>query len=147
LVEQGLVILVQTPLAAAGPPLSRVAGGYGDILPKDAITPPTGNSPGNPMAWVYKTVSRVPDYIVAGRTGWTEWNVQIDCHGVTKANAIALRQAVWETLRGGFQGVMADPDATFIFGIYERDWPPSLFSDANRTFVEPLEYQVIYQQT
>lgn len=142
MVELGFVEYIQAGLGSASPPIS-VPGGFGDKLPENTIVP--GGS--TTAAWVYKTVDRVPEYVLAGRTGWTEWNVQIDCHGITKANAIALRQAIWEVLKNGLNGTFSDPDSTFVFQIFERDWLPSMFNDDSHTYVEAIEYQVIYQQT
>lgn len=141
MIEEGLVLLIQTALAGSPPNLPGVPGGYGDSLPKDTITAAT------PMAWVYKTVSREPDFTLAGETDWAQWNVQIDCHGKTKANAITLRKAIADVLSGGFRGALSDTDDTIVNGIFEEDSPPSGFSDANLTFVEALEYQVLYRQT
>jgi hypothetical protein len=141
MIELGLVTFIQAGLAGS-PPTPTVPGGYGDVLPMDTIAAAT------PAAWVYRTVHAMPDYTLDGnQTDWTEWYVQIDCHGMTKAAAITLRKAIADVMSGGYKGAFPDPDATFVHGIYEEQRPPSGFSDANRTYVESLEYRVIYQST
>jgi hypothetical protein len=139
-VEQGLVMLVQQGLAAQTPPVS-VPGGYAVELPKDCLSAAT------PQAWSWRSIASTPEFVLKGQTGWTEWVVQVDCHGFqSHALAITLARAIDKVLRGVFQGVLPDPDNTYVFGIYRQ--PPVVdgYSDVNRSFVRSLEYRVIYQQ-
>lgn len=137
MIEQGLVMLIQSGLGS--PPLA--AGGFLATLPKDQI------SPSNRMAWAYRSISSEPEYVLNGQTGWTEWHVQIDCHGYAGADAIALARAIDGVLRGGFRGHLADPDATYVFGIFRL--PPFVdgYNDTNRSYVRSLEYVIQYQQS
>lgn len=137
MVEQGLVMLIQNGIASIVP---GVPGGFAVQLPKDTI----GQS--QPMAWTYHSITSKPDYVLAGQTGWTEWCVQIDCHGNGMADAIRLARAIDGVLRGAFQGNLPDPDSTYVFSIYRQSPQVDGYSDTNRTFVRSLEYLVIYQQ-
>jgi hypothetical protein len=134
-IEAGLVLLVKA--AAPGIP-----GGYDTILPKDQI------SAANPKAWTYRSIHSTPEYIFQGQTGWVDWTVQIDCHGLTAADKLTVARAIDGALRGGFQGSLSDPDSTYVFGIFGLNTPKGVdgFSDENRSFVCSLEYLVMYQQ-
>jgi hypothetical protein len=132
-------MLIQAALGGS-PPVAGVTGGFADQLPKDQV------SAAAPMAWTYKTIVLEPDYVIGGQTGWTDWHVQIDCHGFTAANAITLLRSIDSVLRGGFRGVLPDPDSTYVFQTIRQGPAVSGFSDADRTYVRSLEYLVSYQQ-
>lgn len=131
---------IQQGLAALTPAVV-VPGGYGAELPEDLL------SADKPQAWSWRSITSNAEFVLSGETGWTEWVVQIDCHGFqSHALAITLARAITKVLRGVFQGVLPDSDNTYVFGIYRQ--PPLVdgYSDTNRSFVRSLEYRVIYQQ-
>jgi hypothetical protein len=80
MIEQGLVEFIQGGLGS--PPICP--GGYLTALPKDFI------GPANPMAWTYRSIVSTPSYYLSGQDGFTCLEIQIDCHGNTAANSIAL---------------------------------------------------------
>lgn len=139
MVEQGIVTLVQAAITAS-PVSLTVPGGFFAELPKDQV------SPASPMAWTYKTIMSTPEYILQGPTGWTDWHVQIDCHGNAASDSITLARAIDNVLHGSFHGALPDPDATYVFGMYNSGPSVDGFSDANRTYVRSLEYVIQYQQ-
>jgi hypothetical protein len=133
LIEQGFVALVQSGLTALSVP-----GGFQVQLPPNQI------SAANPMAWTYRSINRPPDYVLEGQTGYTEWEIQLDCHGFSMANAITLAAAVDAVLRGGYSGTLSDPDHTIVYGIFRRAPFLDGFSDLNRSFVRTMEYEIQY---
>lgn len=140
MIELGLVMYIQQKLAGS-PPVTPPPGGFAmGELPKDQITP------ANPRAWAYRSIISRPDYVLNGQTGWTEWDVQIDCHGATAADAIALARAIETALRPPLPHTLPDPDSTVLFGLFRLDPMPEFFSDADRSYVRSLEYTVQYQQ-
>ena len=150
MVEQGLVLLVGNGIASGSPALSNVPAGQGVMLePKDLVySGPTNPAPAGAItqAWTFKTITSKPEYTLDGQTGWTEWVVQIDCHGTRYADATNLYRAIDKVLRGGYRGYLPDVDSTYVFGVYREDPGPDGFSDANRTYVRTLQYRIIYQQ-
>ena len=132
-------MLIQVALAGS-PPVATVPGGYADTLPPDQITAAA------PMAWAYRDIYSEPEYVLGGQTGWTELHVQIDCFGYAAANALELRNAIYNVLRGGYRGTLPDPDATYVFQIVGLRKIPSAFLTADRTWVRKLECIVQYQQ-
>ena len=136
MVEQGLVLLIQAGLAAGG---LSVPGGWPVQLPQQMAED-------WPMAWTYRSITAPPSYTLDGEDGYTEWNVQIDCHGFAYADAIRLARGIDEVLRGGFAGVLPDPDSTVVQGIFRSDPFIDGFSDADRSYVRTLEYTVVYDQ-
>ena len=140
MIEGGLVEYIQAGLAALSPPVN-VPGGFADVLPKDTI------SSGTPQAWLYRSVMSAPSYVLAGQTGWTDWHVQIDCHGITPLQRDQLARAINVVLRGLLRPVtLPDQAQTFVFGAFCEDESKTGYSDANRTWVRSLEYVVSYQQ-
>jgi hypothetical protein len=140
-------MLIQSGLASGSPAYNNIPGGYMAELPKDLL------STAIPQAWSYRSIIADADFVLNGETGWTEWDVQIDCHGYSgdamtsgAADAITLARAIVKVLRGGYRGYLADPDNTYVFGIFRR--PPFVdgYSDVNRSFVRSLEYRIQYQQ-
>lgn len=138
MIEQGLVALIQGGLGS--PPEVNAPGGFFAQLPKDQI------SADAPMAWTYRSVVSEPSYKLAGQDSWTEWQVQIDCHGYRAADAISLARAIDRVLRGGFRGTLSDPDSTYVFGISRLGTFIDGFNDENRSYVRSLEYLVQYSQ-
>ena len=138
-IELGLVMLIEQRLAALNPPV-QVPGGFFVELPKDLVSPKT------PQAWAYRGIVDAPGYVLAGDSGFMEWQVQIDCHGNAAADAIALARAIKSVLRGGFTGNLPDPEETFVYGIFRLSPAVDGFSDASRTYVRSLEYSVQYLQ-
>jgi hypothetical protein len=136
MVEQGLVMLIQAGLGS--PPV--ILGGFSDMLPKDTISQTT------PMAWVYHSISSDPSFKWSGQSSWTDWYVQIDCHGYAADDALSLMRMIDNILRGPFHGRLPDPDATLVHGIWREAPNISGYSDANRTYVRSLEYKVQYLQ-
>jgi len=136
LIEEGLFQLIQAGLGT--PPIA--SGGWGLQLPKDQISAAT------PMAWTWHSLVSMPDYVLEGQTGFTEWETQIDCHGYTMANAMQLARAIDGVLRGGWSGVLPDSDHTLVFGIFKKPGLIDGFSDVNRSYVRTLEYCVQYEQ-
>lgn len=136
MIEQGLVMLIQAGLGT--PPLAP--GGWAVQLPKDLISPAT------PKAWTYRCIVSEPSYHLTGESGFTALEVQIDCHGLTMPDAIALARAIDGVLRGGYAGTLPDPDATVVQGIFRQGPYVDGFSDANRSYVRTLEYLINYNQ-
>ena len=136
MVEAGIVVLIDTGISALSIP-----GGFAVQLPKNQI------SVTEPMAWTYRSIVSEEFYTLEGQDAYTEWEIQIDCHGYTMANSITLARAIQEVLRGGWSGVLSDPDHTRVFGIQQE--PPSIdgFSDINRSYVRSLEYKIQYAQS
>jgi hypothetical protein len=62
------------------------------------------------------------------------------------ANAMTLARKIDGVLRGGFSGVLPDPDSTFVQGIFRSGPSVDGFSDLNRSYVRTLEYLVNYDQ-
>ena len=137
MIEQGLVLLIQAGLG--NPPMAP--GGFAVELPKDQISATA------PMAWTYRCIVADPTYHLGGQDGFTGLELQIDCHGYTMANAIALARAIDAVLRGVYSGTLSDPDATVVQGIFRMGPFLDGFSDANRSYVRTLEYLVNYNQT
>ena len=129
LIQQGL----------GNPPIAE--GGWGVQLPKDVLI-----SDANPMAWTWHSIVSDPTYTLEGQAGYTSWEVQIDCHGMTMANAMTLARAIDGVLRGGFQGFLPDPDNTYVHGIFRQGPFIDGFSDLNHSFVRSLEYRIDYDQ-
>lgn len=134
MIEAGLVLLIQGGIGGIAP------GGFAVQLAKDQI------SAAAPMAWTYRSITSEPTYVLEGQDALTGWEVQIDSHGYTMANAITLARAIDGVLRGGFQGTLSDPDHTVVLGIFRRDPFIDGFSDANRSYVRTAEYLVQYYQ-
>ncbi len=141
-VEEGLVKYIQNGLAALNSPPAAPPGGFFATLDKDTITPSV------PQAWCYKGISSQPDdKTLTNETGWTEWRVQIDCHGYAAKDAINLARDIRKVLRGRYRGNLPDTDSTYVFGIFREPGAVDGYSDANRSFVRSLEYLIVYQQT
>ncbi len=138
-VERGLVEFINQGLAGS-PPVAIPPGGFMVMVPKDLV------SASVPQAWSYRTVSSNPDYNLFEQTGWTEWKVQIDCHGQAGKDAIDLARRIERVMRGAFRGNFPDPDSTYVFGIFAESRGVDGYSDINRTFVRSLEYSIVYQQ-
>lgn len=136
MIEQGLVQLIQAGLG--NPPIAP--GGWGVQLAKDQISALA------PMAWTWHSIVSMPDYVLEGQTGYTEWETQIDCHGYTMANAMQLARAIDKVLRGSWSGVLPDSDHTYVYGIFRKPAFIDGFSDVNRSFVRSIEYCVQYEQ-
>ena len=136
MIEQGLVMLIQSGLGS--PPIAP--GGWAVQLPENQV------SAANPMAWTYRSITSDPSYVLEGQDGFTGWEVQIDCHGVTMTNAITLARAIDGILRGGFRGTLSDPDSTVVQGIFRTSAFLDGFNDVSRTWVRSLEYLVQYNQ-
>lgn len=134
MIEQGLVKLVQAGLLPAVPACSFAE------LPKDQV------SATNPQAWTYRFLLDAPSYVLAGQTSYRIATVQIDCHGYTAADAINLARSIDGVLRPGFRGLLADADATRVESIVRLPACVDGFSDANRSWVRSLEYEVSYYQ-
>lgn len=136
-VENGLVQYIQAGLGAP----SIAPGGWAVMLPENQI------SAAMPMAWVYHSLTEEPNYVLEGEDSLSEWSVAIDCHGYTMAYAIQLALAIKRTLSGGFRGNFADPDSTYVQGIFRRSPRGDGFSDFTRSYVRSLEYCIHYNQT
>lgn len=142
-IEQGLTQYIQLQLAGS-PPVTPPPGGFAEILPKDLISTTTRS------AWKYWSILRKPTYTLEGQSSWTEWFVQIDCHGYAAADAQTLAYAI-EAIFNALTRVAAFPltlpDGTVVNSIEELDRPPEGFNDADRSFVTPLEYLISFEQT
>jgi hypothetical protein len=137
-IEDGFVKLIQARLVTAN---VVAAGGFDTVLqPVDLISAKT------PMAWAYRSIVADPDYNLRGE-GMTEWQVQVDCHGLTAAYKLTLARAIQRALMGGFSGQLPDADATFVAGIFRMPGQSDGYSDANHSYVRSLEYAVQYRQT
>jgi hypothetical protein len=136
MVEQGLVALIQAGLG--NPPLAP--GGFAVKLPENYI------SATNPMAWTYRSILAEPSYLLAGQDGLTGWHVQIDCHGNSMSDAIHLARTIDGVLRGSWSGVLPDPDATVVQGIFRQGPAIDGYSDTAHSYVRTLEYLVNYEQ-
>jgi len=137
-IEQGLRLLIQAGITSLS--LNPAGNGAAVQLPENLISSVT------PMAWTYRCIISEPTYILEGQDGFTDLEVQIDCHGYAMVNAIALARAIDGVLRGGYSGTLSDPDSTFVFGIIRIGPFIDGFSDANRSYVRTLEYSVQYGQ-
>lgn len=145
MIEQGLSMYIQAGLAALVPPVVAAGAFFGGQLPTDQIQSTQGGTRG-PMAFAYKSVNSKPEYVLNTQTGWTEWQVQINCHGSAQADAIILARAIDKVLRGGFKGTFPDPDSTYVFGLFRLGSQVDGFNDPNRSYVRSLEYEIQYQQ-
>lgn len=134
-IEQGLTALIAAALAS---PPCNVPGGFSAQLPKDIISPAT------PMAWAYRVIVSNATYTLAGVDGLVPMEIQIDCHGLAAKDAITLA-ALIDTVLSGYRGAL--PDGTVVQGIFNQGPSPDGYSDANRSFVRSLEYQVNYNQS
>jgi hypothetical protein len=117
-----------------------VSGGFAVQLPKDLICAT------NTMAWTYRSIVSEPLYVLEGQDALTTWQVQIDAHGYTMADAIRLSRAIDGVLRGSWSGALPDGDATRVNGIFRLPTMVDGFSDANRSYVRSTEYEVHYYQ-
>lgn len=122
------------------PPIAP--GGFAGELPQNLISSPSGPTT---MAWVYKPIHREPTYTLAVQDGWTDWHVQIDCHGTTAQAAQTLMYAIRDVLKGEYSGTLADSDATVVQGIFDLGTDLIMFNDSTHTYVRVLEYEVIFQ--
>lgn len=127
MIEQGLVLAVQ---ADAGVQAISPKGGFFATLPKDYVLP----------TWTYQTVSDVAGYLLTQPETVGERRVQIDCYGLTAADAIRLANAI-DTFLSGFRGTLPDPDATFVQGCF-RDNMMDFFDPDSRTFRRMLDYKI-----
>jgi hypothetical protein len=140
MIEQGLVALIQNGIASLK--LDPRGNGVAVMLPKDLLSP--GGSV--TMAWTYRGIVSTPTYVLEGQDAYTEWEIQIDCHGQTMVQAMTLARAIDGVLRGGYSGTLPDPDNTRVFGIQRIGPYLDGYSDANRSFVRTLEYKIDYAQ-
>jgi hypothetical protein len=139
-IEQGFVMFVQAALAAQTPPCI-VPGGYDSELEKDLISSAVRK------AWAYRSILlKLPVQLQGSGIGFSEWTVQIDCHGFERADKLAMAKAIRLALRGSFRGAFPDPDATMVDSIIPLDSQVDGFAPANRTYVRSLEYQINYYQ-
>src|SRR5258708_32764523 len=126
MIEQGFVGLVQGTSTVKA---IATAGGFLAELPKDQGLP----------SWSYTTVADSADYVLAGPVDLGSWNVQIDCYGATREQAVLLAAAI-DAVLNGYAGTLADPDQTVVQGIFrinKRD----CFADARPTAPRMFEYQ------
>lgn len=137
MIEQGLVQLIQTGITSLSP---AVQGGYAVQLPKDTI------SATNPWAWTYRFLEADPSYHLTGQDGLTGAMIRIDAHGFTAVNMILLARAIDSVLRGGYSGVLTDPDSTVVLGIFRQNHFVDGYDDTNRSFCRTMDYLVNYQQ-
>jgi hypothetical protein len=137
MIEAGFVSLIQTGITNQS---VNVPGGFAVQLPKDLITSTTT------QAWAYRSILSVPTYLLNGQDPLTFWEVQIDSHGFTMANAITLSRSIDNVLRGGFKGTLSDPDNTVVQGIFRLPSFVDGFNDINRSFVRSTEYRISYVQ-
>lgn len=133
--EQGISRLIGAALS--GSPPNAALGGFFAQLPKDFV------SPDNPSAWTYRTITSTPTYVLSGLDGLVSATWQIDCHGNAPDDAIALAAQIDAAL-SGFHGTLPDDDHTSVQGIFNQGSNVDGFSDANRTYVRTLEYQIDY---
>ncbi|HXI42057.1 MAG TPA: hypothetical protein VNH83_18895 [Bryobacteraceae bacterium] len=133
-IEQGISLLVRNALS--NPP-DDAFGGFFAQLPKDWI------SADRPRAWTYRFITSNPMYVLAGANGMVEAELQIDCHGFTPEDAIALAAAI-DPVLSGFHGLLPDDDQTKVQGMFNQGSSTDGYSDVNRTFVRTLEYQIHY---
>lgn len=134
MVEEGLTTLI---LSGINDPAIQM---FPVQLPKDWV------NASRPKALVYKSILSRPLYVLEGQDGLTEWEVRIDCHGVTAKDAQALARAVDGVLRGGWSGTLADEDSTVVQSILRLPSCIDGFNDNSRTYVRTLEYEVRYEQ-
>lgn len=132
--EQGLVSLIQSGTNNLAP------GGFMGAIPEAyAVTAQ------NPKVWVFHTILDVPTIAFEGADALCEAEIQIDCHGYTADDAVALAAAVKAALSGvGNPVTLTDPDKTVVQGIFRRSPHVDGYSDANHTYVRSLEYLVAY---
>ena len=112
-----------------------------------AQLPPNQIQASAPMAWASRSILAEPSFNLTNETDWTEWHVQIDCHGFTSLNAVTLAKAIMKILRGGYRGTLSDPDSTTVQGIWRQGTYIDGFSPDNRSYVRSLEYLISYNQT
>lgn len=137
-IEKGFVLLIENGIASAFTP--SPPGGFNVQLPGDFVTA------SNPKAWAYKSILAEPTYVLEGQDAFTDWEVQVDCHGYTPVDSIALARAIDGVLRGGWSGKLPDTDQTVVFGIFRSSELIDGFNVASRTYVRTLEYRIQYAQ-
>lgn len=133
MIEQGLYNLI-----TAGLNDSTIQGGFPVQLPKDCINKT------NRKAWTYRSILSTPIYTLNGEDTLTDWEVQIDCHGFTMADAMNLARSIKSILGGAWSGIMTDTDYTVCVGIFQAPGQVDGFQDSSRTFVRSLEYNIHY---
>jgi hypothetical protein len=132
--EQGLVSLIQSGTDELAP------GGFMGTIPEAyAVTA------SNPKVWVFHMILNTPTVVLEGADALCEAEVQIDCHGYTSDDAVALAAAIKSALLGvGNPVTLSDPDHTVVQGVFRRSPHIDGYSDANHTYVRTLEYLVTY---
>jgi len=103
----------------------------------------TGVPKGTPLpTWEHTTVTAQPDYTLKGESGLVRRTVQIDCHGTKPADTILLGKAI-DAVLSGYQGVLNDPDATYVHGCFQTNLI-DFFDDADRSYRRMIEYEVLF---
>lgn len=138
MIEQGFAMLLDARLAVSS--IAPVPPGAFVKEPKDQL------SAANPKAWCFHGLTAVADYALNAQMGWTEWTLQVDCHGYSGDDMIKLARAIEAALRPPFPALLSDPDNTRLFGIFRLPTQVDGESVANRSYVRSLEFTVQYQQ-
>ncbi len=132
MLEEGIVILVNAGLG--GTP----NGGFENQLPENFSTYPT---------WTYRNISRVPNTTLTTFTGLQMARLQIDCYGSSTAlgaDCAALAKLI-SAILNGYQGTLADPDATFVSSCFRSDLI-TYFDPAARTYRRMIEFEILFSQ-
>jgi hypothetical protein len=133
-IEQGLVKLVQTGLAASSPPIVLM-GGFLATLPKGQVLP----------SWTYQMVSAVPDRTLDNaKGGLFAGRIQIDCYGAEADDAVSLSWAIARVLNGQ-RGTLADADGTYLDSAFLSDTHDPEVDEASRTWRRVIEFDICYK--
>lgn len=92
----------------------------------------------DPSAVIY-LITGLPDYHMAGPSGFVESRVQIDCRGATAADALELAQAI-EARLSGYRGVQGSTKFKGIFKQSERSRYDA--QPAPGVHVQQADYQI-----
>ncbi len=87
----------------------------------------------------------MPNYTFRGRNKLTMIRLQVDVYGDTGAQCVLTGRAIYSLL-SGYKGVLPDPDATVVQGIFASD-VVDFFDDNARTCRRMLEFEVHYEQS
>lgn len=132
MLEQGLVMLVESEIAPFAPPQTS----YLAQLPKDQATP----------AWTYRFVSIKPNYtLTSARPGLTMRRMEIESFANNAADALNLADAI-DNVLSGYRGTLADPDRTVVDSCFQSDLE-DFFDEERRSYRRVFEYQLWFFQS
>jgi len=136
MIEQGFCQLILTGITGQFTPEIQM---FAVQLPENWITS------ANPKGLTFRTIASDPGpYILEGQDPLTTWHVQVDCWGESMTDAMHLARAVDGVVRGGFAGILTDPDSTVVQMIKRLPGMTDGYNSAARNYCRSLEYEVIY---